>query len=292
MAVPGGLAALHSRGPDSIAFTPPVHMAVLLLTPQPGRETALGSDRLQRFTARSGTLEIMPAGVDVRARWPVSKQNILFAMDSTRLAYLADKEFGRSFSELQPPKAGTVDPYAASIGQLLRKEFLAEGGPSTLLVDSLHTIFSLHLLRRYAHKRGGRQPVQRGGLSPVARRAVLALMHDHLADPVPLAALAAAARLSPGYFLRAFRESFGQPPHRHFLQLRMEHAEKLIRETDLPFADIARTAGFSSQSHMTSTLARLRLATPGQLRRSEHQADPGRPMPAPRLAAACADPAA
>jgi transcriptional regulator GlxA family with amidase domain len=64
-----------------------------------------------------------------------------------------------------------------------------------------------------------------------------------------LDALAAMAGLSTHHFVRAFHQSVGMPPHSYLLSRRLEHAEQMLRETQLPLSEIALATGFSDQSH-------------------------------------------
>src|SRR5439155_20290333 len=65
-----------------------------------------------------------------------------------------------------------------------------------------------------------REAPAKGGLAPWQRRAVVDYIEEHLGEAIPLATLAAVARLSPHHFCRAFKRSFGMPPHRFHTSLR------------------------------------------------------------------------
>jgi transcriptional regulator GlxA family with amidase domain len=62
--------------------------------------------------------------------------------------------------------------------------------------------------------------------------------------------LAEIAQLSVHHFARAFRQSLGIPPHNYIVQRRVEHAQQMLRNTDLPLSEIAIEAGFTDQSHL------------------------------------------
>ena len=53
--------------------------------------------------------------------------------------------------------------------------------------------------------------------------------------------------LSPGYFIRAFREETGTSPINYLLKIRVERAMELLADTDDRIIDIALAVGFSSQ---------------------------------------------
>jgi len=90
----------------------------------------------------------------------------------------------------------------------------------------------------------------RGGLPPVVTQRICEYMESHLDQRIGLEALASMAGLSTHHFARAFHQSVGMPPHSYLLSRRLERAERMLRETRLPLAEIAATTGFSDQSHL------------------------------------------
>jgi AraC-like DNA-binding protein len=75
-------------------------------------------------------------------------------------------------------------------------------------------------------------------------------------EPLSVAALAAAAGLSPAHFSREFRRAFGESPHHYLLTRRLERAAALLRNTDRLVADICLMAGFTSVGSFTTTFGR------------------------------------
>jgi transcriptional regulator of acetoin/glycerol metabolism len=90
----------------------------------------------------------------------------------------------------------------------------------------------------------------RGGLPPVLTRRICEYIESHLDQKIELEALAAMAGLSTHHFARAFHQSVRMPPHSYLLSRRVERAEAMLRETDLPMSEIAVSTGFSDQSHL------------------------------------------
>lgn len=263
----GGRAVAATRtGPNEIALSPSAHMALVLLTPQPKREVALGSDRRRIGFAPVGALEIVPARAEFFARWSTEKENVLFMLDERSLADLAAAELDAADAELQPPKLGSVDKRALMLAQMVWEEFGRGASASPLCLESLMILLSVHLLRNYS-SRAGRRDAFAGGLTPRALRAVLDHVEDNLTEDLSVARLAGIAGLSPGHFLRAFRTSVGQAPHRYVLGQRLNRAERLIATSALPLDTVAAAAGFCSNSHLTATMKRLHGRTPKELRR-------------------------
>jgi AraC-like DNA-binding protein len=76
-------------------------------------------------------------------------------------------------------------------------------------------------------------------------------------EPLDVAAMARAARLSPAHFSREFRRAFGEPPHQYLLTRRMERAASLLRTTDRSVAEICLLVGLRSVGSFTTTFGRL-----------------------------------
>jgi transcriptional regulator GlxA family with amidase domain len=65
-------------------------------------------------------------------------------------------------------------------------------------------------------------------------------------EPWPVPRLASVSGVSQAHFARAFKQAFGLPPHRYLLTRRIERANALLRDTDLPVTEIAFQTGWNS----------------------------------------------
>ena len=94
---------------------------------------------------------------------------------------------------------------------------------------------------------------------PPARYLVRAkdLVDRRYAEPLTVAQLAEAARLSPAHFSREFRAAFGEPPHRYLLRRRLERAAAMLRTTDRKVADICMMVGLTSVGSFTTSFTRM-----------------------------------
>ncbi|WP_373414660.1 helix-turn-helix domain-containing protein [Ensifer aridi] len=258
--------AIHSiRQPGSQTLTAENHFAAVMLAPAQRIRAALGSDRIQEYDAARGAIVIQPAHVEGRAEWTSTRENLIVAIRSERLLDLAVGELDVGEVALQPPAFGTVDLKALRLAELLKMELTQQEPPSELYVDSLITLFGIHLLRSYSAAR--KQPAEvKGGLSAASARRIQEFLHENFTRKMTVAELAAIADLSPHYFIRAFTKKFGQPPHQYVLGLRLSFAEKLLGDSNLTVADVAYLCGFSSQSHLTAVMRRHRHITPAEIR--------------------------
>ena len=95
-----------------------------------------------------------------------------------------------------------------------------------------------------------------------------AYIEEHIAAQVPLATLAHSVRLSAYHFCRAFKQSFGIPPHRYHIKRRIERAKTLLADPASSVTDIALELGFSETSSFTAAFRKATGTTPTAYRRS------------------------
>jgi AraC-like DNA-binding protein len=94
---------------------------------------------------------------------------------------------------------------------------------------------------------------------------------DHLAgrldEPVPLAAAARVAHLSPWHFQRLFSRAFGESPHRFLTRRRIELAKRLLSADELSVTEICFAAGYSSLGSFSAKFHALVGRPPSTYRR-------------------------
>ena len=108
----------------------------------------------------------------------------------------------------------------------------------------------------------------RGGLAGWQQRVITAYIEENFAERIPLATLARLVRLSPCHFCRAFRQSFGMPPHRYQIERRIEHAKRLLAKRELSVTDIGLEIGFASFSAFVTTFRKATGFSPRAYARS------------------------
>lgn len=73
------------------------------------------------------------------------------------------------------------------------------------------------------------------------------------AQPLDIAALASVAHVSEAHFIRTFRATFGETPHRFLQRRRVERAMFLLRESGRSITDICFEVGFTSLGTFSRT---------------------------------------
>jgi PAS domain S-box-containing protein len=91
-------------------------------------------------------------------------------------------------------------------------------------------------------------------------------MREHLAEGLDLPSISGVLAVSPGYLGRVFKRYMGTTPHQFLIDLRLEAAEDLLRETGLTVSQIAWRVGFASPSHFVTTFRARTGTTPLQFR--------------------------
>jgi AraC-like DNA-binding protein len=108
----------------------------------------------------------------------------------------------------------------------------------------------------------------RGGLAPWQVRQVTAHIDMQLGSSITTDDLARIARLSPCHFSRAFRESFGDSPHKYVMRRRVERAQGLMLATELSLGQIAVECGLADQAHLCKLFLKIAGESPGMWRRA------------------------
>jgi transcriptional regulator GlxA family with amidase domain len=91
-------------------------------------------------------------------------------------------------------------------------------------------------------------------------------MDRDFAGPLDVSALAAVACVSQSTFIRAFKASFGETPHRYLQRRRIERAMYLLRTTTMSVTDTCIATGFSSLGTFSRTFNDIVGVAPSQFR--------------------------
>ncbi|MEV3871673.1 AraC family transcriptional regulator [Streptomyces sp. NPDC049906] len=152
------------------------------------------------------------------------------------------------------------DPVAA---RLVHRVLRATEEGNALAADTLLRATVTRLLRRAGGALPAR-PVRSAGARTAAR--ARAVLEEGLDRPPSLERLAAALDTSPFSLLRAFRDTYGMPPHTWLTDARVRRARHLL-DAGTPPAEVALAVGFVDQSHLSRHFARIVGVPPGAYQR-------------------------
>ena len=85
-------------------------------------------------------------------------------------------------------------------------------------------------------------------------------------EPLDVDLLAATAHMGRAHFIREFRATFGETPHRHLQRRRIERAMTLLRTTDTSVTDVCMEVGFSSLGTFSRTFRDIVGTSPSDFR--------------------------
>lgn len=188
---------------------------------------------------------------------------LALALDLSKFRHHAPLE-AKAIETSLVPHLFSEDGTLAKLITEMHVEATARCPSGALYAQSLSLALLSYLAARYTD--GPPAKTHNGGLSPAQRRRVLALIKDNLGVEVTVSDLADSIGVSPSYFHRAFKASFGMTPHHFILRERIAQAKSMLTEARQSVSDIAAELGFSSHSHFTRNFHRLTGVTPSQFR--------------------------
>src|ERR1700750_44648 len=86
--------------------------------------------------------------------------------------------------------------------------------------------------------------------------------------PLDVAALARIAYVSEAHFIRTFKATFGETPHRYLQRRRVERAMFLLRQTERSVTEISLDVGFLSLGTFSRTFRDIVGESPSAFRAS------------------------
>ena len=222
-----------------------------------------------RLKAERGRMLVMPA--ELESSWEVDSSRTLLLLtvpnDTIRkvLGPACPREIGGAFSKLA--EETWTDPLAECLMTRLWENSAGSEAADVYLADGLLVSILSQLLIRAGTNLHADAAI---ALPQWRLKRVKAYVEHRLGEDIDVVDLAAAAGLSQRHFARSFLRETGETPHRWLMRRRLERAKELLANTDQPLCAIADACGFSSQSHLTTTLKQSSGMTPDRWRKHFH----------------------
>ncbi|MDN4999275.1 helix-turn-helix domain-containing protein [Bradyrhizobium sp. GCM10027634] len=193
--------------------------------------------------------------------------SLFFYLPRSALNDLAKQTGAQGFGELAClPGIGHDDAVIRHLGATLLEALHRSDEANQLFIDHMMLALTAHVAQTYGGLRPAAEP-SRSGLAPWQMNRACERLEADLGGKLSLQQIAAEFDLSVSHFSRAFRISTGLPPHQWLLRQRVKAAKQLMTVRDLPLSEIAISAGFANQSHLTKVFSAQVGVSPAAWRR-------------------------
>ncbi len=201
---------------------------------------------------RKGSLFLTTGGAPYDVRWRTLStapfESMAVFLELPLLERALEEVFGKDapYARLRDASAFTdesLDHWLKQLhGELMRRK------PSPLFVQGIAQSIAVYLARNYAKLI--KEPSSGSPSLPGYKlRQITEWMAQNISEDFNLDRLAARAGLSKFYFNRLFKGSVGISPSHYHINLRMDAAKRLLRETKKTVVEIALDVGYSNPSH-------------------------------------------
>lgn len=137
-------------------------------------------------------------------------------------------------------------------------------GSREALVLQLRSI--LLYINRYISVSSAEKPAP-AALGPAWLIESIQWIHEHLDQPIGLAALSAHASVDPAHYSRMFKKYTGLTVTDYINAKRIAHAKELMLTNEMPIGRIAEICGYDTLTHFHRKFKSLTGMTPGAYRR-------------------------
>ncbi|MDB5522332.1 MAG: hypothetical protein JWM58_95 [Rhizobium sp.] len=227
-------------------------------------------ERRHRQKAEVGQMLVVPA--DLESKWEVDGDRKILALavpnETIRgvLGAACPPSIGSAFVKLT--EQTWSDPFIEIMMNRLWESSAGREAADAYLADGILISILSQLLIRAGTNLDSNASV---ALPHWRLKRVKQYVDSHLGGEIGLDDLASAAGLSRRHFARCFHNEMGQTPHRWLMQRRLDRAKEMLAETAASLCEIADACGFSSQSHLTTTLKQSTGMTPHRWRQHFRQ---------------------
>jgi AraC-like DNA-binding protein len=161
------------------------------------------------------------------------------------------------------------DRRLSTLVQLVGDESRAQRPARDIVMARLLEVLLIEALRSTASTSASPGLVR--GLADPRLALALRRMHERPAQPWSIVQLAREAAMSRSAFFERFSRAVGMAPMEYLLAWRMALAKRMLRQRELPIADIAERTGYSSVSTFGVAFTRHVGMPPGRYARSESE---------------------
>ena len=194
-------------------------------------------------------------------------------MMSTDLADEAAMHLQKKVSEARNPRGcdildlvySAADIFTACIQITNRTECLENFRRQCEQCASVEKLFAILLEFQQKYIREIEEKRENDRVRPI--RKAKEYIQNHYGEPITLEEVSGEVGLSPTYFSVLFKKTEGEGFARYLINIRMEQAKILLRETNLPVVEICKKVGYNDLKHFTQTFEKATEVKPSTYRK-------------------------
>ena len=218
---------------------------------------------------RKGSFFLTSGGAPYDCRWKTVTtepfETMLVFVELPLLERALEEVFGADAAQARLRDVSAFTDVALdSLMERLRDELMRRKA-SPLYVQGIAQAIAIHLARNYAEL--VKEPRVSPSLPGFKLRQITDWMAEHVTEEFNLERLAAQASLSKFHFNRLFKSATGVSPSQYHINLRMDAARRMLRETKKSVVAIALDVGYSNPSHFAQLFRRETGLSPSDYRR-------------------------
>ena len=160
---------------------------------------------------------------------------------------------------------GAADIFAASIQIQSRTEVLDDFRKQCGQCGKAEEIFGCLVDFQEKYLKEQAERYENDTIRPV--RKAKEYIQNHYSDPITLEEVSEQVGLSSAYFSVLFKKTEGEGFAKYLINIRMEQAKLLLRETNLPVTEICRKVGYNDLKHFTHTFEKAAGVKPSTYRK-------------------------
>ena len=112
-------------------------------------------------------------------------------------------------------------------------------------------------------------PLMTGNEEHDAVQKTISYISEHLAGELSISRMAARASLSTYHFIRVFKKGTGYTPHEYIMNMKLNNAKYLLKNTNTPIKEICFSLGYSSESIFSTAFKKHTGMSPRSYRECE-----------------------
>ncbi len=159
------------------------------------------------------------------------------------------------------------DPLLKNFIELFYFEVEKNGINGDRYIHNLLTTFSEYFMHNYSNCNALKNNSPASRITKDHVSIIRNFIVQNIDEPITIEELAAEINMSKFYFLKEFKKATELTPYQYLVEIRMDKAMELIKDSDMSLINIAVNLGFSDQSHFSKVFKQYFGVPPGMYRK-------------------------